>query len=58
MTEQEKNNKAIDFLNKLREQVASTVKQPTREDEDRKIKNYVRSWWKNESKGYKGMRDR
>lgn len=47
-----------DFMKKLREQVASTEKQPTREDEDRKIKNYVRSWWKNESKGYKGMRDR
>ena len=46
------------FLKKLREQAASTEKQPTREDEDRKIKNYVRSWWKNESKGYKGMRDR
>lgn len=47
-----------DFMKKLREQVASTEKKPTQEDLNKKIKNYVRSWWKNESKGYKGMRDR
>lgn len=47
-----------DFMKKLREQVAETEKKLTPEDLNMKIKNYVRSWWKNESKGYKGMRDR
>ena len=47
-----------DFMKKLREQVAETEKKLTPEDLNKKIKNYVRSWWKNESKGYKGMRDR
>ena len=46
------------FLKRLREQVAETEKKLTPEDLNKKIKNYVRSWWKNESKGYKGMRDR
>lgn len=46
------------FLKKLREQAAETEKKLTPEDLNKKIKNYVRSWWKNESKGYKGMRDR
>ena len=40
------------FLKKLREQAASTEKQPTREDEDKKIKNTIRSWWKNETPAY------
>ena len=56
MTEKEKDNKAMDFLNKLREQAASTVKQPTQEDEDRKIKNTIRSWWKKETPGYHHFR--
>ncbi len=46
------------FLKKLREQAAETEKKLPPEDLNKKIKNYVRSWWKNESKGYKGMRDR
>lgn len=40
------------FMRRLREQVASTVKQPTREDEDRKIKNTIRAWWKKDTPGY------
>lgn len=39
-------------MRKLREQAASTERQPTREDEDRKVKNTIRSWWKNETPAY------
>lgn len=46
------------FLRRLREQAAETEKKLTPDDLNKKIKNFVRSWWKNESKGYKGMRDR
>ena len=46
------------FLKKLREQAAETEKKLTPEDLNKKIKNYVRSWWKNESKGYKGRLER
>ena len=46
------------FMRRLREQAAETEKKLTPDDLNKKIKNFVRSWWKNESKGYKGMRDR
>jgi len=57
MTEIGALNKVEDFLKKLREQAASTEKQPTREDEDRKIKNTIRSWWKNETPAYHHFKD-
>ena len=46
------------FLKRLREQAAETEKKLSPDDLNKKIKNFVRSWWKNESKGYKGMKDR
>lgn len=45
-------------MDRLHEATAGTQKELTPEQLNKKIKNYVRSWWKNESKGYKGMRDR
>ena len=46
------------FLKRLREQAAETEKKLSPDDLNKKIKNIVRSWWKNESKGYKGMKDK
>lgn len=45
------------FLKKLREQAASTQKPLTREDEDRKIMNTIRSCWKKETSAYQHFTD-
>ena len=54
----EKENFVNDFMKKLREQVASTERKPTPADLNKKIKNTVRVWWKNENKGYQRFTDR
>ena len=45
-----------DFMKKLREQVASTEKKLSPEDLNKKIKNTVAKWWRDETIGYKGSK--
>lgn len=52
----EKDNYVNDFLRKLREQVASTERKPTPEDLNKKIKNTVAKWWRDENDAYQGFR--
>lgn len=52
----EKDNFVNEFLKKLREQVASTERKPTPADLNKKIKNTITKWWRDESIGYKGFK--
>lgn len=44
------------FLRKLREQAASSEKQLTPEQLNKKIMNTVAKWWRDETIGYKGFK--
>ena len=51
--------KTEDFLKKLLQATrAFQPAPPTKEQQDQKIKNTVKSWWKNETKGYVGFKNR
>ncbi len=43
------------FMKRLREQAASTERQQTPEQLDRKIMNTIAKWWRNDSVGYLGF---
>ena len=58
MTEEEKRKKAEEFIRKTHAIVESGKKKLNREQLDEKIKNTTRYWWKEESKGYQGFKDR
>lgn len=47
-----------DFKRKTHAAVVAGQKKTTREEQDMKIKNTVRSWWQKETKGYNGFIDR
>ena len=47
-----------EFMKKTHAAVVAGQKVPTREELNMKIKNTVRSWWKNETIGYQGFRDK
>ena len=46
-----------EFLRKLREQVALTERKPTQVDLNKKIKNTVAKWWRDENDAYQRFLD-
>ena len=53
------NNEFVEnFMKKLREATASTERKQMPDDPEKKIKNYIRYWWKTENKAYQRFRDK
>lgn len=58
MQDEEKRKKGEEFIRKTHAAVEAGKEKLTPEQLNKKIKNTVSSWWKDESKGYQGFRDR